>query len=751
MSEWDEPAEGAAGTAAEAEAAPRPVAPRLFGHDDTEGVVAVEIVEREAMLLLARRGSDPDGPAWREERDRERRPFRPWLVTGDEAYDALRRHTPGPVEWKPLEGGGLRWLVEFPHWGAFLDLREQLRAQGLAHHAYGHPVKQFLVASGVTLFKGIDFGAIRRLQFDLETTTLRPEAPESRILLLVASDNRGGEWVFAGDESEIIRGFLQAVQACDPDVIEGHNLFGFDLPYLAARAEALGIPLPLGRDGSPLSFGRERNLPIGGITRPFRPANAWGRHFLDTLFGVQRFDVGRAELTSHGLKEAAIHYGLASEERVYLDRAVLAETWERDPDAVRRYARQDVEETRRLAELVFPTEFYQAQMVPDSYQNVATGGSGEKINSLLIREYLSRGYGIPLPQPPVACPGGHTEIRETGVLRRVVKADVESLYPSIMLRYRIRPESDTLDVFLPMLEELTHRRLEAKARAKRGGPEAAYWDGLQGSFKILINSFYGYLGAPTFHFNDYAAATQVTTTGQELVKRVAEALERSGSRVIEIDTDGVYFVPPEEVRTEAEEIEYVERIGESLPHGIRLAHDGRYAAMISLKIKNYVLVGYDGKKTPKGASLRSRADEPFGREFLSRAVDYLIAGDLEGLAADYQRLYDLISRGELPLEQLVRRERVTEKTFRSQAKRRAREVAQDASVGESLSVYERADGTLGLADDYAGDEDRWYYLDKLYKFASRLEGALGAEFNRIFPRPTKKKLQAERAGQLSLF
>ena len=41
------------------------------------------------------------------------------------------------------------------------------------------------------------------------------------------------------------------------------------------------------------------------------------------------------------------------------------------------------------AELVLPTEFYQAQMVPDSYQNGATGGSGEKINSLLVREYLS--------------------------------------------------------------------------------------------------------------------------------------------------------------------------------------------------------------------------------------------------------------------------------------------------------------------------------------------------------------------------
>ena len=52
---------------------------------------------------------------------------------------------------------------------------------------------------------------------------------------------------------------------------------------------------------------------------------------------------------------------------------------------------------------------------------------------------------------------------------------------------------------------------------------------------------------------------------------------------------------------EAAEKAYVERIGAGLPGGIRLAYDGRYAAMLSLKIKNYVLVDYDGRKTFRGA------------------------------------------------------------------------------------------------------------------------------------------------------
>ncbi|HTE20569.1 MAG TPA: 3'-5' exonuclease, partial [Armatimonadota bacterium] len=608
-------------------------APRLFGADDAAGVVAVEITGQEALLIRAccpaahAEGAPlphlPD-PEALEERVTERRPFRPWLLAGDEAdlsdgqFPARWGSALREAQWTRLRGSGLVWLAEFPHWSAFLDARDQLRAEGYPHHCYNHPVKQFLVRSGVTLFKGMDFTTIRRLQFDLETTTLRPTDAQARILLIVASDNRGGEAVFAGDdERQLLVEFVQWVNTVDPDVVEGHNIFGFDLPYLAARAQALEVPLRLGRNGSELSFGRERNLPIGGITRPFKSAHVWGRHLVDTLFAVQRFDVARGELESHGLKEVAVHYGIAAADRVYLDRSLLSQTWKEDPDRVREYALQDVQETRRLAELVLPTEFYQSQMVPDSYQNVATGGSGEKINSLLVREYLRQGHGLPRQKPPVACPGGHTEIRETGVLRRVVKADVESLYPSIMLQFGIRPAGDALNVFLPMLSELTVRRLDAKARARAGtGAERAYWDGLQASFKILINSFYGYLGAP-FLFNDFEAATRVTTTGQELVKKVAEELERTGSLLIEIDTDGVYFVPPPEVRTEAEELAYVERVGRVLPKGIRLAHDGRYATMVSLKIKNYVLVDYDGKRVVKGSSLRSRADEAFGREFLT--------------------------------------------------------------------------------------------------------------------------------------
>ncbi len=321
-----------------------------------------------------------------------------------------------------------------------------------------------------------------------------------------------------------------------------------------------------------------------------------------------------------------------------------------------------------------------------------------------------------------------------------------------MLTRGIKPAADRLDIFLPLLKDLTRRRFESKARAKSSPADSRehdYWDGLQNSYKTLINSFYGYIGGP-FYFNDYAAARAVTLAGREIVQQIAAKLEASGSAVVEIDTDGVYFKPPELVRTVAEEQAYVEEIGSHLPAGIRLAHDGSYQAMLSLKIKNYVLVNETGRRIFKGSSLRSRADEPYGRKFIAEAVDLLIEGRKNELAELYQLTLDRLENGELPIDDIAKRERVTSKTLDGAQKKRADAVrAAKASVGEIVILYQRRDQTMALREQYDGDEDREYYRDKLYKFAARLRDAFESEeeFDRIFPKPVSAERRLALASQ----
>ncbi|HLK59275.1 MAG TPA: 3'-5' exonuclease [Chthonomonadaceae bacterium] len=707
----------------------------LFGFDPTPGIVAVEPDYTEGVWLYRR---DAEGL------HRERAPYKPWiLLTKRPDFDL-----PG-ADYTNLAGEGYSVLAEFPTQDLYREARFRIRDEHIENLTYPGGAKMALIRSGQTLFKGMTFGDIVRFQFDIETDGLDPMPENNRILLIAVADNRGLLELIEGDEPEILERFAALVRDRDPDVLEGHNVFGFDLPFIQARAQRHNVRLAIGRDGSEPRQGQERNYAIGGVTRPFIPIYIHGRHVLDTYLIVQRFDWAKGSLSSYGLKECARQFGFAEAERVELPRAEIARIYREDPALVLEYARQDVVETGKLAELITPVEFYQTQMVPDNYGQVAVTGNGEKINALFVRAYLAAGRAVARQRASRPYAGGYTEVRTVGVLDRVVKADVESLYPSLMLTHRIAPAEDTLGLFLPALKELTQRRLEAKRKAAVEDGKH-YWDGLQNSYKVLINSFYGYLGGP-FCWNDYDAAERVTELGRELVVDVANRMEASGSHIIEIDTDGVYFVPPPEVQGEEAERDYIKEIGGVLPEGIRLAFDGRFATMLSVKTKNYVLVTYEGRKIYKGASLRSRADERYGRHFLAKAVDCLLEHDLDGIKALYAQTIDDLKNRRVPINDLVRRERVTEKTFQSEQKKRAAKVAEGVPVGEYVMVYERTDGSLGLLEDYAGDENPKYYMDKLYKFAKRLEEAFGGAFDRYIPKPTAQGIPHQAQETLDLF
>ena len=117
---------------------------------------------------------------------------------------------------------------------------------------------------------------------------------------------------------------------------------------------------------------------------------------------------------------------------------------------------------------------------------------------------------MPAPEPPREFAGGYTEIAFQGVARDVLHCDVTSLYPSLMLACGLlSPARTSSGVFPRCSRDL--RDLPARGQARWRGPRAAtedraHYDALQTTFKILINSFYGYLGFSQAHFNDFDVA-----------------------------------------------------------------------------------------------------------------------------------------------------------------------------------------------------------------------------------------------------
>src|SRR5262249_23949046 len=149
------------------------------------------------------------------------------------------------------------------------------------------------------------------------------------------------------------------------------------------------------------------------------------------------------------------------------------------------------------------------------------------------------------------------------------------------------PATDELQIFRHLLTDLRSFRLEAKAsmRAERDLSKQHHLQALQNTFKILLNSFYGYLGFAQGHFADFDAAARVTQIGRDLLKKMIEWLYARGAQVIEVDTDGIYFVPPDKINVE----DLQKDLAKELPTGINVEIDEQFDAMLSYKAKNYAL------------------------------------------------------------------------------------------------------------------------------------------------------------------
>lgn len=622
----------------------------LFGKDPEEKIVGCYQLNDSQIRLFFR---TPDGITQRDD------PFFPFFFLSD--AELLDGFTPFNKEkyWLiPLEGSNYyRHLAIFRSWKNYRAALDHVNstipdndAQSSpgknSHLTYsrGDAITQFLLQTGKTLFKGMLFDDLHRLQLDIETY-YQPEIKrkgkgigEDPIIIVSLSDNRSWEHVIHSkgrSEKELLEELVYIISKKDPDVIEGHNIFGFDLPYLQRRCELNGVRFAIGRNGLiPRSY--PATIRFAERSADFQFCNIPGRHVIDTYFLVQNYDTSKRTLPSYGLKAVAKFFGFASPNRTYVDYKDIASTWDNNPETLLAYALDDVRETRELAALLSGSNFSMTSMVPYTYANTARLGPAAKIEAFIIREYLKRKVSIPRPSIGQQQTGGFTEVFLKGILGPIVYADVESLYPSIMLSYNVCPKSDSLKVFPTILSDLKELRFAAKKQAEeekqRGNSSLAYnFDAMQSSFKIIINAMYGYLGFSSGIFNDFEEADRVTTKGQEIAKTMIHEFESRGSTVVEVDTDGIFFVPPSTVVTEKDERALVSEVSSKMPKGIKIGFDGRFKNMISYMKKNYVLLDYNNKLKLKGSAFVSRSSEKFGRDFVREGVILLLNDDIQGL------------------------------------------------------------------------------------------------------------------------
>jgi DNA polymerase, archaea type len=751
----------------------------LFGSDPTPGIVAIELGETGTVKVYRR---EKDGSTIVETE-----PFHPFVWCDSDVTDLN-------IDAQKL-AGDLRfgWRISVDSWKELIALRNGLKSAGRSFFALSDPVQHYLTHTGRTLFKGLAFEQLRRLQLEVlssvagvgdpgpEGTASEPAAGiddpgySDHLMSISLSDNSGWEELIVVDPGKVeesekaaLKRLTAIIKERDPDIIEGHNLFRFDLPYLVARARKAKVKLDWGRSGGFLRS-RPSRLQIAEKTIDYPKFAVDGRHFVDTFLLAHFYDVGMRSLSGFDRIDVAQHFGLCDSADVSsLTGKDLQREYAAGSEEFRKRALCAVRETRAVAELLSPSYFIQAQIFPYNYQDVIVRGNATRINALFLREYYRQGHSIPEMPMVRGFEGGYTAIFFTGVARNVWHCDIASLYPSVMLQFDCFPATDQLQIFRHLLTDLRTFRLEAKAsmRAAKDRAQQQHFHALQNTFKILINSFYGYLGFAQGHFADFDAAARVTQIGRDLLQKMIDWLTARGAQVIEVDTDGIYFVPPSVAaslrdarghapdsggesraghRPAATEDEELRRgLSEILPPGIEVEFDEQFEAMFSYKAKNYALLTKEGDVVIKGGALKSRGLEKFQRLFLEEMIKLLMEGKPEAIPQLRESFEKKIRDRAWPIDMLMKTDTLQDSLDKYRAKigagGRNRAAAYELALasgrnykpGEQISYYIKATPkkvaayeAAKLATDFDPlnrDENVDYYVAKLDELVKKFAG-----------------------------
>jgi len=720
----------------------------LFGADSTPRIVAIELGEAGTVKVY-RRGKDGSTIADIE-------PFHPFVWCDSDIVDL-------GIEAEKLAGDlKYGWSVTVDSWKELIALRNGLKKAGRNFFAFTDPVQHYLTATGRTLFKELPFEELKRMQLEVLSfaepiTGVADPGPTDHLMSIALSDKSGWEELIIVDqknaeesERNALKRLTSLIEERDPDVIEGHNLFRFDLPYLVTRARRAKAKLNWGRSGGFLRS-RPSRLQIAEKTIDYPKFTIDGRHFVDTFLLAQFYDVGMRTLSGFERVDVARHFGFCdSEELSSLTGKELQRAYIENDEKFRQRALCAVRETRAVAELLSPSYFVQAQIFPYNYQDVIVRGNATRINALFLREYFRQRHSIPEIPMVRTFEGGYTDIFFTGVARNVWHCDVASLYPSVMLQFDCFPATDRLQIFRHLLSDLRTFRLEAKANMRAASNDPArqrYFHALQNTFKILINSFYGYLGFAQGHFADFDAAARVTQIGRDLLKKMIDWLNARGAQVIEVDTDGIYFTPPPKIDID----KLRSGLAKELPPGIEVEFDEQFDAMFSYKAKNYALLTRDGDVIVKGGALKSRGLEKFQRVFLEEMIKLIMDGKPEEIFDLREKFKNKIRNREWNIDMLMKTDTLQDSLDKYRRKiagsARNRAAAYELALasgrnyrpgdqisyyitgsGKKVAAYENAKLALSF-DPQNRDENIDYYVAKLDELAKKFEGLAAVTCN----------------------
>ena len=356
-----------------------------------------------------------------------------------------------------------------------------------------------------------------------------------------------------GSEEAIVRGIEEVVRSKDPDILLTDGGDAFTMPYLARKAAELGVDLQLGRDLDRFAERKAKSyFTYGKIV--YKP----GQYILRGRLHLDRGHFAYRESEFAGLAELSRLSTLTPQEQARLTPGTAITAMQ-------------VNQAHRDGCLVLwkknrPEEFKTAE-------------------NLLLGDR-----------------GGFIFEPEVGLHEGLYELDFSSLYPNIMVKYNISPE--TLDCrccetdghpvpelqyhlcarrigLIPrVLKPVIERRRYYKKMKKEPGPLREIYSGRDTILKWLNVTCFGYTGYKNARFGRIECHEAINAFAREILVHTMEIAESHHHEVVHGIVDSVWLRP----KPDADDIRTVQdHISGSI--GLPIELEGRYKWIVFLPCK----------------------------------------------------------------------------------------------------------------------------------------------------------------------
>src|SRR5438874_1633804 len=354
------------------------------------------------------------------------------------------------------------------------------------------------------------------------------------------------------DESTIQR-FGEDVTKINPDFVLSFEGNSVHWPYLVKRANKTKTPLRVGRDGGP------PHQSLYGHYSLIGRANVDLLNFAEDLYEVKNKTV----------ENVARYLGIKSSDPKTIDETSYFDYWSK-PDQRKILVKHVEEQTETVLKIGEEAIDYVIQisalsgLPPDQ---VIAAAVGFRVDNYLMMEPHNPGQLIPprTEQPIIPYKGAIVRAPKVGLHDNVASLDFSSMYPILMIKYNISPNTlitgkETEDVF--EVPEVKHRfrknpsgfyrivltkLIEARKTTKAELKRTAKCDSRnhllktrEKTIKVMTNAVYGYAGRSGARCYSKEGAESAAALGRETIMRAISLAKSLGLIVFYGDTDSLF-------------------------------------------------------------------------------------------------------------------------------------------------------------------------------------------------------------------